>query len=209
MAKLTKTQDKLLDDVSQIDQIYRTAKFNLEAELRRQIEDRLEAIEAERAKAVHIAFKAGVPKSRISRDGLHTKDPYATTRILESTSDLDAVAEVLSITSPFTWADDEHTQVRIDYRGYDKRPGSAGYIQPNGTEAMIEGFPGILKAVVSAEKNEYGEREVIEDGNRTPERPAMVAAGIDWARGPIYTEIDPQSGSTLPTELDDWLANNA
>lgn len=207
MTKLTKTQQELLDDVRDVDNVYRTAKLNLEADLRRKMEDHLATIEAERAKVVHMAFSAGIPKSRIGREGLHTTDPRTITRILERTPDLAVVAEVLSFTSPFTWADDEHTQVRIEYRNYDKKPGSEGYIQPNGTE-MIEGFPGILKAVVSAAKNEYGEREVIEDGNRTPERPAMAAAGVPWARGPIYTEIDPQSGSTLPGELDEWITNN-
>lgn len=73
--KLTPEQEAALHEVSHVDDIWRQAKSNARIELKRAIEERIGTYARDRDRAVWDAIQLGIPKSRITKDGLRTSSP--------------------------------------------------------------------------------------------------------------------------------------
>jgi hypothetical protein len=81
--KLTPHQQELLERVSRVDGRWRDAKRTAMLEAKRIVQERIDAHAALREQAVWEALEAGIPKSRIGREGLGTSSPNAVYEIEE------------------------------------------------------------------------------------------------------------------------------
>lgn len=105
--KLTAKQEEALAFVTKADDRWREAKLNAQIEVRKLVQERIDMHAATRDQAVYEAIQAGVPKSRISQEGLRTS-PNAVYDILERVSQKLAVTNVELATpdrAPYEWSE--------------------------------------------------------------------------------------------------------
>lgn len=102
----------------------RAKRAEIEQRIRDEVAAELAEIEREESRAAHRALSLGVSKATIGRDGLHTRDPYAITRVLE------VAGEPLPPTMFRVLTEEERAKYRI---GPDEVAAAVEYPTPEGT----------------------------------------------------------------------------
>jgi len=208
--KLSSTQKALLDDLREVDLNYKAVKASALRDAQRAAQARIQGIADTRALAIHKAVAAGIPKRQVHMEGLGTLSPNELYSILANTPEIVAVAEeVVTDRGPFSWADEDRTEVAISYPyATDERFGEwVKWDLTTTPPKQMPYRPDVMTGTVKREAGETGKTawSIVEDGNMTETTPFRKENGFPDEPGPLtwYTQ-----GGFFRDELDAWFEAN-
>lgn len=168
----------------------RDAKAEIETRIRAEMSKEMDKLELAYAMAIRRAREAGIPISRIGREGMGTSDPATPKRWLERTEGMvDGEGQKVGA---FTWEDRDAQIVRVNFPAY---PSSV-------PQHSAQDYPEILSGLVQRNAAETHGWKVIEDES-DQESPAGVIPG--WLHWEVES-VSPSHSQSIVAALNEWAA---
>lgn len=185
---LSPGQQLALEEVHASKSAHSRARMELEIELRRQLDARMNELELDLAVKIRRAHTLEVPIARIANEGLGTTDRATVRRWLDRTERLQYVTAGESPSDVFSYTPERH--VRVSYRNFP-------------TTSMARDYPEVLTGVVR--RDDAGAWVVVEDPGTVDTEMGPLVGHLTWE---IET-VSPTTPNSLHSFLDTWIEANS
>lgn len=190
---LTPAQTIQLGTIREEGKRYKAGKIELEAQIRRKLEEDLAAQEMAYALAIRRGHDLGIPKRRIGREGMGTSDQGTVDRWLAKTAARLVMDGVPDPTGAFSWEDRGSRTLRVRIENFPT------------TIAEALDYPEVLEGVIQEDDTAANGWRVISD-------PGTVQVDGGILRGWFTVEVEDvprsQEGSLLEL-VDAWLVDHS
>ena len=189
MKVLSGAQQLVVNEVREATAQYERAKLELEAELRKKMEDELAKLQLAQAISVRRAVELGVPKTRITAEGLGKRNPHIVYDLLRITERLERAGDVAR--QGFSWHDKAAGVVRVRIEGFP-------------TRSTAPDYPSVLDGLIDVSAEPW---TVVHDESDAETELGTIPGFLRWEMEDAQSHIGDEA--SLTSMLARWLVEHA